>query len=73
MSNSHNEQYAVKIEKYFAFIQAQNRYIVLETEDFDQTSFFFKRVIKIQAPLNQNVLTSINRFPTPWQWLDQDM
>lgn len=42
MSNSHNEQYAVKIEKYFTFIQAQNRYIVLETEDFDQTSFFFK-------------------------------
>lgn len=59
MTNSYNEQYAVKIKKYSAVIQAQNRYIILKTDDFDQASFFFKR---IEAHLNQNFLTLINRF-----------
>lgn len=53
MTNSYNEQYAVKIKKYSAVIQAQNRYIILKTDDFDQASFFFKRIIKIEAHLNQ--------------------
>lgn len=62
MTNSYNDQYAVKIKKYSAVIQAQNRYIILKTDDFDQASFFFKRIIKIEAHLNQNFLTLINRF-----------
>lgn len=37
-------------------------YIILKTDDFDQASFFFKRIIKIEAHLNQNFLTLINRF-----------
>lgn len=62
MTNSYDEQYAVKIKKYSAVIQAQNRYIILKTDEFDQASFFFKRIIKIEAHLNQNFLTLINRF-----------